>query len=48
MTYVVRMNCEYSTTIEANSAQEAVAKAEQLPAEEWESQEWSIITTEEF
>jgi len=45
-TWVVRLNCEYSLEVEADTADEAMAEAEKLDVAEWE-QAWSPIEAEE-
>jgi len=41
-TYIVRTNCEHSIAIEAESADQAIAKAREIDVAEW-GQAWADI-----
>jgi hypothetical protein len=45
--YLVRKNCEYSTEVIADSAEEAISQAQEVPVEYWDTQAWSKPTAEE-
>ena len=44
--FLVRQNCEYSTTIEAPNEDAALMKASDLPTDEWDAA-WSDQEAEE-
>lgn len=46
-TFLVRANCEYSTTIEATDGDEAIEKAAKIDVGKWESAAWSDYEYEE-
>ena len=47
MRWLVRANCEYSTTVEADTAEEAIEKADNMDLDDWESAAWSDFEAEE-
>lgn len=44
--YICRMSADYSLTVEAKSYDEAIEKAANTPAEEWDDRAWSGIDAE--
>jgi len=44
--YLIRCSCEYSQIVEALEAAEAIEKAHELPATEWQSAAWSADEAE--
>ena len=45
--FLVRQCCEHSKLITANSEEEAIKDAEEIPSEQWE-QSWSEIEAEPY
>jgi len=46
--FEVRMNCEYSMIVEADSEDEAVRIGNKTEPKDWDTEAWSRVTAEEI